>query len=98
MVRGWYVGDFSPTVLNTSEVEVGIKSYRAGDREKPHHHKIATEVTTVVSGVVRMNGIEFKQGDIITVNPFESVAFESVTDSTTVVVKIPGAKNDKYED
>jgi hypothetical protein len=98
MTRGWFVGDFTPTGLKTTDVEVGIKSYKAGDKEKPHHHRIATEVTTIISGVVRFNGLEFTCGDIITIEPFESVAFESVTDSVTVVVKTPGAKNDKYED
>ena len=98
MVRGWFIGGFQPNALQTSAVEVGVKHYEAGDREKPHHHKIATEVTVVVAGTIRINGKEYTIGDIITVEPHESAAFESITDSITVVVKIPGAKDDKYEE
>ena len=96
MVRGWFVGDFSPTVLSTKAVEVGVKLYKAGDSEKRHFHKIATEVTVILSGRVRMNGVEFVSGDIITIEPTGSSDFEVLEDTSTVVVKLPGAKNDKY--
>jgi len=48
MVRGWFIGDFSPTVLATKAVEVGVKLYKAGDSEERHFHKIATEVTVIL--------------------------------------------------
>lgn len=96
MVRGWFVGDFSPTVLSTKAMEVGVKLYKAGDSEERHFHKIATEVTVILSGRVRMNGVEFVSGDIITIEPMESSDFEVLEDTSTVVVKLPGAKNDKY--
>ena len=95
MVRGWFVGDFSPTVLSTKAVEVGVKLYKAGDIEERHFHKVATEVTVILSGRVRMNGVEFVSGDIITIEPKESSDFEVLEDTSTVVVKLPGAKNDK---
>ena len=31
MVKGWFVGDFEPTVLRSSACEVAVKHYRAGD-------------------------------------------------------------------
>lgn len=96
--KGWFVGDFEPTCLRTQDVEVAVKRYRKGDGEKSHHHKIATELTFVVEGVVSMNGEIFSKGDIVLVEPGESVSFEAIEDSINVVVKVPGAKNDKYED
>lgn len=96
MLRGWFIGDFSPTVLSTKDVEVGVKLYKAGDSEERHFHKIATEVTVILSGRVRMNGVVFVSGDIITIDPMESSNFEALEDTSTVVVKLPGAKNDKY--
>ena len=33
---------------------------------------------------------------LIKIFPGESTAFEAITDAITVVVKIPGALNDKY--
>ena len=96
MVRGWFVGNFSPTALATEAVEVAVKTYRAGDKEERHYHKVATEVTLILSGRVRMNGKEYAADDILVIAPMESTDFEVIEDTTTVVVKVPGASNDKY--
>ena len=98
MVRGWFVGDFAPTAYATTDVEVGIKSYRAGDVEDWHYHKVATEITVVVSGEIEMFGQRHVAGDIVIVEPGEGTAFRAITDAVNVVVKLPGAKNDKYTD
>lgn len=98
MVKGWFIGNFQPTLFATNDVEVGIKKYNAGDAEASHYHKIATEFTVVVDGEIEMNGRSYKSGDIIKINPGFSTDFKALTDVTTVVVKIPGASNDKYID
>ncbi len=96
MIKGWFVGDFSPTIIKTQDVEVGVKQYQAGVYEERHHHKIATEITAIISGKVRMNGELYSSGDILVIEPGESTDFEVLEDTTTVVVKYPGAQNDKY--
>tara|TARA_B110000858_G_C17623154_1_gene389952 strand:- start:287 stop:619 length:333 start_codon:yes stop_codon:yes gene_type:complete len=96
MTKGWFVGDFYPTVLKTRDVEVATKMYLKGDFEERHYHKIATEITVIVSGIVEMNGKKYGKGDIITINPYESTNFKALKDTVTVVVKYPGAVNDKY--
>ena len=96
MIGGWFIGNFEPSLLRTNDVEVAIKKYKGGDAEEEHYHKIATEYTAIVSGKVKMMGIEYGEGDIIVIKPMESTNFIALTDVTTVVVKIPGATNDKY--
>lgn len=96
MVRGWFVGAFSPTLLSTQDCEVAIQRFSKGDHEKKHLHKIATEITAIVVGRVRMSGQEWESGDIIVIEPGEATDFEALTDAITVVVKHPGALNDKY--
>ena len=96
MVKGWFIGNFAPTLYATNDVEVAVKQYRAGDSEQAHYHKIATEFTVILSGRVRMNGVEYSQGDIIVMEPGDITDFEALEDSANVVVKIPGANNDKY--
>jgi quercetin dioxygenase-like cupin family protein len=96
MVKGWFVGDFEPTLYRTRAVEVGMKRYRAGDAEAAHFHKIATEITVVTEGEVEMNGQRYIAGDIIVMEPGEITDFRALTDAATAVVKIPGAVNDKY--
>jgi hypothetical protein len=96
MKQGWFVGDFLPTTFATRAAEVAVKRYVAGASEERHYHKVATEITVVLSGHVRMNGVELKSGDIITLEPNESSDFHVISDTVTVVVKVPGALNDKY--
>jgi quercetin dioxygenase-like cupin family protein len=96
MFKGWFIGNFEPTIHATNDVEVGIKKYKAGEYEGKHFHKIATEYTVIVTGKVRMSGIEYSDGDVLTIKPGVVTDFEALTDVTTVVVKLPGANNDKY--
>jgi hypothetical protein len=96
--KGWFVGRFEPTLHATDDVEVAIKHYCAGDFEASHHHKIATELTAVVSGRVLMSGEEIGPGEIIRIPPGQSTDFTALTDATTVVVKLPCVAGDKYTD
>lgn len=98
MTKGWFVGNFEPTALRTPTCEVAVKKYRQGDHERSHHHKIATEVTLILDGRARMNGIDHDPGSILVIAPGESTDFTALTDCTTVVVKTPSAISDKYED
>lgn len=96
MTRGWFVGDFTPSVLRTSDFEVAVMRYAQGAAEAEHVHRLADEITVVVSGRVRMCGQEWSDGDIITVEKGESTSFLALTDTVTVVVKRPSVIGDKY--
>lgn len=96
MTNGWFVGNFEPSLYKTNSVEVGVKRYMAGEREAWHYHKIATEISVIISGRVRMNQREYVAGDIVIVEPGEGTDFEVLEDTVTAVVKLPGANNDKY--
>lgn len=96
MFGGWFIGNFDPSLYKTNDVEVAVKYYKAGDKDLAHYHKIATEFTVILDGIVRMNGIEYVEGSIISIAPLEVTDFYAITDVKTVVVKIPGASNDKY--
>lgn len=94
--KGWFIGNFEPTLLKTKDFEIGFKTYKAGEYENKHLHKIATEYTLIANGRVRMNGTEYNEGDIIIVEPNESTDFLAITDTMTVVVKSPSISNDKF--
>ena len=96
MTKGWFVGDFVPVSLSTKACEVAIKYYKKGDYESAHHHKVATEITAIVSGEVEMLGGRWGAGDILTIEPGETTDFLALTDVVTVVVKTPSVPNDKF--
>ena len=39
MLKGWFIGNFEPTLLRTNDVEVAVKEYKKGDYEELHYHK-----------------------------------------------------------
>ena len=95
-VGGWFVGDFDPTIIKTTAAEVCIKHYKAGFTESPHIHKVAEEVTVIISGIVHIDGVTYQDGDIILIEKNEAIDFFAVTDTITCVVKVPSVKGDKY--
>lgn len=94
--KGWFIGNFEPSLFKTNDFEVSVKRYRVGDYENSHHHKISTEYTIIIDGEVEMNGIKYKKDDIIIISPNESTDFKCLTDVTTIVVKTPSSKDDKF--
>ena len=96
MVGGWFVGAFSPAVLHSDAAEVAVKHYSAGAVEAAHEHRIATEVTLLLTGRAKMCGREIVAGDILVLPPGTVTGFEALEDCTTVVVKTPSVLGDKY--
>lgn len=97
MIGGWFVGDFYPNILRDKNFEVGVKFYKAGDKEDWHVHKIGTEITLILDGSVKMRDSIYRHGDIILLEPGNGTSFEALTDVRTVVIKTPSALGDKYK-
>lgn len=96
MTKGWFVGDFDPSIYKTQGFEVGVKFYTAGDKEAEHYHLAAQEITVVVSGKVKMCNRVFEKGSIVVLEPKDITSFEALEDSCLCVVKVPSVKGDKY--
>lgn len=93
--KGWVVGNFLPSVHLTDAFELGVKFFRKGDVEPSHKQIVATEVTVVVSGEIRLAKEFFFAGDVISIPPGEIADFESLTDSCVVCIKFPSIPEDK---
>lgn len=96
MIKGWFIGKFTPTCFSTNDFEVAVKRFKKGESESPHFHKIATEITMIISGQVIMNGITYNKGDIILMEPGEITDFFAIKKSVVLCVKSPCVPNDKY--
>jgi quercetin dioxygenase-like cupin family protein len=97
-INGWFIGNFNPSLLLTDNFEIAVKRYKAGNSEKSHVHKIATEYTIIIDGEVEMNKNKYLKDDIIIIEPNNWTDFYCLTDVTTLVIKIPSVKEDKYFD
>lgn len=94
--RGWIVGVFEPSILKTKDSEVMIRHYKAGDKEAQHTHKIADEITVIISGKFKMNGELLEAGDIVHLAPGEPADFECLEAGANTVIKSPSVMGDKY--
>ena len=92
---GWFVGNFSPSILQNVDFEVCLKSFRSGDKEPRHYQKSATEVTVVVSGSCRMGSVHLSSGDILVLYAGEISDFEAIDDCVIVGIKSPSVPDDK---
>lgn len=97
MTKGWFIGDFKPSVLRTKEFEVAVQFHKKGDQEPAHFHEHSVECNVLVSGSMNINGIEFEAGDIFTILPDEVARAEFHEDCTIVVVRTPSLPTDKVE-
>ena len=52
--------------------------------------------TVIIQGKVRMFNQVFSAGDIVVCEPGDAPDFEALDDTVNVVVKVPGASQDKY--
>ncbi len=93
--NGWLLGNFNPAVIQTNDFEVCVKSFKVGDREASHYQVIATEVTVVLSGKVRMGEVLLTEDEILVVEPGEIVDFEALTDCKVLGIKFPSLPEDK---
>jgi quercetin dioxygenase-like cupin family protein len=94
--KGWIIGNFEPNIVRTKEYEFLVRSYKKGDKEPRHVHKVAYEITVIINGKVKMNGEILSAGDILHLEPGDSSDFECLEDCDTAVVKAPSVIGDKY--
>jgi hypothetical protein len=94
-VAGWFIGNFKPAIYESKDFEVAIKYFSKGETEPSHKQIIATEITGVINGVIRINGQEFRKGDLIRILPGEFADFECLVDCSLICVKFPSDPADK---
>jgi hypothetical protein len=94
--RGWFIGDFPEAVVRTKNFEVCWQCNTAGNRDRPHVHKVITEVQLITAGRMLINGVEFGPGDIYVSEPGEEYHAEYLEDTAVLAVKFPSMPDDKY--
>jgi len=92
--RGWFVGNFEPTIFSTKDFEVGILHHSKG--KMPAHYHTSIELNYLISGEMTIHGKKLMPGDIFIIEPYEVVDPVIVKDCTLVVVKTPSMPGDKY--
>ena len=92
---GWVVGDFDPALIHSKDIEMAIKHFKKGDVEPSHKQIIATEITIVVSGKIRLGEAKYGADEIVIIPPGIYADFEALTDCSLVCIKYPSIPSDK---
>jgi hypothetical protein len=96
-LRGWFIGNFEPSIFQTSDFEVALMRFQKGEFVEKHIHKIATEYNVLVSGSMTIMGKKLAANDIFVIYPGEIADPVYHEDSVVLVVKVPSVKGDKYK-
>lgn len=94
--RGWVIGNFEPSLHKTQDFEVGILTHPKGEKWPAHYHKVATEYNILISGTMKLCGVELVPGDTFIIEPLEVADPTFHEDCTIVCIKIPSDTKDKY--
>lgn len=93
--NGWFIGDFEPSIFKNPNFEVCVKNFLKGEVEAAHFQRIATEVTVVLSGEVRMGDIKLVEDEVLIIFKDEICDFEALTDCKVLGIKFPSLPGDK---
>jgi len=96
-VRGWFIGNFEPSVFKTDHFEVGLLTHKKGEYWASHYHKESVEYNVLVSGKMVVQGKELNSGDVFVFEKREIADPIFLEDCTLVVVKVPSIPSDKFE-
>jgi quercetin dioxygenase-like cupin family protein len=96
MHRGWFIGDFEPSVLKTKDFEIGILTHKKDETWPKHYHKIATEYNVLLKGKIKFNNTIIDCGDIFIFEPNEVSIPIFLEDCQILCVKTPSVIGDKY--
>jgi hypothetical protein len=97
MWRGWFIGNFQPSVLETKDFEVGILTHKKDEIWPKHYHAIATEYNVLISGSMTIRNELISPGTIFVLEPNEIADPIFHEDCIIVCIKTPSIPGDKYE-
>lgn len=95
--RGWFIGNFNPSVLKTKDFEVGLLTHKQGEYWPKHYHALATEYNLLISGKMIIKQTNIEPGDIFIIEPNEIADPTFLEDCTVLCIKTPSVPGDKYE-
>lgn len=89
------IGDFHPSILQTTAFEVGVLHHAKHEAWPRHTHHQLTEYNILISGSMTLQNTLLTAGDVFTLLPGEVADPEFHEDCMIVCIKVPGVKGDK---
>jgi hypothetical protein len=93
--RGWFIGDFEPSIFRTKQFEICVTSHKKNEASPAHYHTSSEEINLVLAGRLLVNGRELKSGDFFIYERLEVSSVEFLQNTKLLVVRVPSAPHDK---
>lgn len=97
MIRGWFIGNFEPTILKTPDFEVGYLRHAKGEQWDAHYHVHSIEYNYLIRGSMIIQGKLLKAGDLFVLDKGEVADPEFLEDCELICVKVPSIPSDKHK-
>jgi|LauGreDrversion4_2_1035121.scaffolds.fasta_scaffold617702_2 quercetin dioxygenase-like cupin family protein len=95
-IRGWFIGNFEPSLFKTDNFEVGYLTHKKGEKWPKHYHKESVEINYLIKGKMLIQNKELNSGDLFMFEKGEVADPIFLQDCELIVVKVPSIPNDKY--
>lgn len=95
--KGWFVGDFTPSIHRNTSFEVAHHKHKKGETTYPHYHKVTTELNYIIKGELKVSGKILREGDMWIYEAGEISDVEFLSDIELIVIRWPSIPSDKYE-
>ena len=94
--KGWFVGDFDPSIFRNPFFELAHQKHEAGHQTPRHFHKVTTELTYIVKGKMRVGDQILSEGCMFVYEKGEIADSEVMEDVDIIVLRSPSIPTDKY--
>jgi dTDP-glucose pyrophosphorylase len=95
-VNGWFIGDFEPSILKNSGVELAVMNKKKGIGINDfHYHENCIEVNVLIKGKMKVNNKFIQENEIFIFNPNVPSIYEYLEDCIFVVFKNKPSNKDK---
>jgi choline kinase len=94
--NGWIIGNFEPSLLQNSGVELAVMNKKKGRGINDfHYHENCTEINVLVKGKMVVNNKIIHENEVFIFHPYVPSIYEYLEDCTFVVFKNKPSNTDK---
>jgi len=95
-VRGWFIGDFTPSIYKTNEYELGVLSHSENEKWGFHFHKEADEINFLLEGRMKLNDKIIEKNSLFVIPKNQIACPIFLKDCQIICIKVPSVPTDKY--
>ena len=94
-IRGWFIGDFIPSIVKTDLFEIALLNHLKDEMWDFHYHRYMIEINVLIKGKMIINEQEIHEGNIFIFEKNQIACPKFLEDCSILCIKVPSVKNDK---